>query len=524
MGMDLQKIFNQIKQEYDIDILDVESLRAAAGRLSFMGRHDYSEKLLRSIFENNHGSLYDIPLLIVNNIFLGKTGEALNLIKSHKKEFREEALKSEHFKLFFIEVIYSFGQMFLYNREPVSANILMRLLEEIDPYFTQIAKKENVLREDEFREKILNTIDKYEKGELPLPELTPSIDIDYDKILSPFQGKRVLCVGRETIYRDKTSRKSEVLPNQVLGAEIAGLIAYEFPTNELSMPYGYSIEELALEFDRLDQVVTDFKPDYMIFDQFMDIRSAEKEAYFIERIKKIRFKSNLKIIAYYLDGWSDDHLGPIKNAVIYADGIGNGDTAVKSGRKEFSSPHFTFTNHCFPETSSAATLETKDIDLAFVGQLHQYRTPWMVLIEGRKINCRTQYSGNLGTSDLSKREEYIDLFKRTKISLNFSRRIDGQFAITGRIWEAIFSYAVLMEEYSPDIEKYLIPFCHYIPVTNVEQIRVYSSYLLKDKALRERIAHCGYSHLMKHTSSKVVWSKYLLAAEGQLNNQGQIDQ
>ena len=106
--------------------------------------------------------------------------------------------------------------------------------------------------------------------------------------------------------------------------------------------------------------------------------------------------------------------------------------------------------------------------------------------------------------------EFRDFLGRSRIT--FSNGYAGTIAgisysvMTGRITEAILSGSLLVYESGSQIDDYLVPFVHYVPVDNVHELVHFCRYLLKHEEKRAEMANEAYLFLIEHYSSKKFWN------------------
>ncbi|NBR37106.1 MAG: hypothetical protein EBT80_07080 [Chitinophagales bacterium] len=106
--------------------------------------------------------------------------------------------------------------------------------------------------------------------------------------------------------------------------------------------------------------------------------------------------------------------------------------------------------------------------------------------------------------------DFYDFMSRSKITFSNGHvgTIDGlpRSVLTGRIAESILSGSVLVYESGSQIDDYLVPFVHYIPVDNVHELVHACRYLLKNDAQRVEMANKALSFVDTHYSSKDFWN------------------
>ena len=101
-------------------------------------------------------------------------------------------------------------------------------------------------------------------------------------------------------------------------------------------------------------------------------------------------------------------------------------------------------------------------------------------------------------------KEYADVFKRSKITLSFSRN-DYCHVINARPFEAMNCGAMLLEEENIETAKLFTPFVDYVPYTGKKDLLRKVQYYLEHDKERKRIARNGYEKVTNLYTAKRFW-------------------
>lgn len=109
--------------------------------------------------------------------------------------------------------------------------------------------------------------------------------------------------------------------------------------------------------------------------------------------------------------------------------------------------------------------ETKDIDVSFFGHGYAWRMPF---INAAIETCRAHgFVANISPHERRNTcpdmAGYADILRRSKLVFNLALRGSGEAIVTGRVWQAINSGCLLLEEDNPETAKYFRPGKHYSP-------------------------------------------------------------
>ena len=132
----------------------------------------------------------------------------------------------------------------------------------------------------------------------------------------------------------------------------------------------------------------------------------------------------------------------------------------------------------------------RDIPVSFVGDPGSDgdRKKYIEFLEGRGIQV---YHPDLSGSRSLTSEEYFNYYKRSKITLNFS---SGH--LKGRLTEAMFCGCLVVEPDTTKASDFFVPYQHYVPYSNVDDLFGKISYYLTHDKERTAIANagCHYCH------------------------------
>ncbi len=107
--------------------------------------------------------------------------------------------------------------------------------------------------------------------------------------------------------------------------------------------------------------------------------------------------------------------------------------------------------------------------------------------------------------------EYVANYQDSKITFNSGCRgfLQGQYFYisTFRINEAIVNKCLLLEEGTMSCEDIYVPFVHYIPVYNRNDVMIYAQFFLKHEEWREKIVNEAYNFWQENYSYNHIWSE-----------------
>ena len=305
-------------------------------------------------------------------------------------------------------------------------------------------------------------------------------------------------------------------PGFAESARHSGFQVSEFDVSQTLSVNGYAGRRVTSqqianrELHRLREHLRDVKPNIVAVDGNFVPGSGCYDTEFLADLKKELGFSLCTFIADFHELQPEDKLGywgAVSDVVVFT------AASWSRGNKyfdRFPRKESILASPCPPadETVWSRSTLVKDIDLGFWGGKGRRRTSYLDFASRCGVETSTVYREEVGRKPM---EEYVDFLLRTKIS--FTSGFTGIAAgrrtgiMTYRIWESILARSLLIHESGCQIDDYLSPFIHYVPVDNVHELVHYSRYLLANEETSERISTAAYSFYMRNYSSTKFWNR-----------------
>jgi len=139
-------------------------------------------------------------------------------------------------------------------------------------------------------------------------------------------------------------------------------------------------------------------------------------------------------------------------------------------------------------------------DISFVGSI-MVADRRKYLDELVKVNLPVRVFGP-GTGGYIPFEQMIDVFKISKINLNFSKANHDQFKqIKGRVFQVCLAGGFLLTEYAQGIENFFEPNKEIVCFTTGEEMISKAIYYLNHEEERQKIAQAGWKKAINHYTS-----------------------
>ena len=348
----------------------------------------------------------------------------------------------------------------------------------------------------------------WKNGETPKPSRVLTYETDHSSqstISEPKSLKLSIVMSRYWPHNDV---ETDVWVNLSGSAAHAGHSVSQFDLSDISYdeivkrPMNYS-KILKSGVVALKEFLLFEKPDIVIFDGNFIPHGKSIDREMIREIKRdLGFK-----LCTFVGDLHDlqpqsrlDYWGKVSDLVV----VGNSQTRhyanFSNKGKVLVAPFFPFDEHRFNR------VDVRDIGLGFCGGKGRRRDDFLSFAEQCGIPTTTHF---VDDKKYLNEVEFKDFLTRSKIT--FSNGYVGTVAgiahsvMTGRIAESILSRSLLVYESGSQIDDYLVPYVHYIPVDNVHDLVHSCRYFLKNEEIRAGMTASAYEYLMENYSSKRFW-------------------
>lgn len=145
--------------------------------------------------------------------------------------------------------------------------------------------------------------------------------------------------------------------------------------------------------------------------------------------------------------------------------------------------------------SSTKLTNDRDVDVFFFsGKINSYRDYRIPFIEELKnLNVKTFLQEISKAEDLLTYEDLYSTLGRSKIGINFSRSVNQNEQLKGRVWETMLCGALLLEQENSQITNYFTPNEHFIFFTSPKDLAHKVVFYLNNPAELKKIAEAGRS-------------------------------
>jgi len=168
----------------------------------------------------------------------------------------------------------------------------------------------------------------------------------------------------------------------------------------------------------------------------------------------------------------------------------------------------------------------ENYEVSFVGsRYYADRELWVEQLKNKNIPLHL--FGN-GWTEYVSFEDMLDIFKTSKINLNFSRTpTQNKLQIKGRMFQVCLAGGFLLTEYVPGIERYFEIGKEIVCFNNIEELTEKITYYLNNETERRSIAEAGWkkatnSYTSLHMISRVFTDIERIAKNEELHKKAKV--
>lgn len=162
--------------------------------------------------------------------------------------------------------------------------------------------------------------------------------------------------------------------------------------------------------------------------------------------------------------------------------------------------------------------EIRDIDVSFLGSTSAYRTnrkKYLNVIDTlEKKGYRCVIGGGTSANSRMKMSDYAEIYRRSKVVINFSESVNGAHHIKGRVFEAIASGALLLESDNEETAKMFCRHLDYVPFFDPEDLLKKLEFYLSNPSERDKVASKAFSKYQSNYTGFIFWKVILDEVEG----------
>jgi spore maturation protein CgeB len=155
-------------------------------------------------------------------------------------------------------------------------------------------------------------------------------------------------------------------------------------------------------------------------------------------------------------------------------------------------------------------IDTKDIDLVFLGQISNYRSNRAEYIDHLKESI-TELKLYISTNDRTyqpSHAEYASILSRSKMSVNFSYSVDCH-QLKGRVFDVMLAGGLLFESENAQITQLFCPMEDYVPFTSKKDLVEKIKYFHRNQEQLNKIAQNARAKVLAMYGPKIFCSKVL---------------
>ena len=150
----------------------------------------------------------------------------------------------------------------------------------------------------------------------------------------------------------------------------------------------------------------------------------------------------------------------------------------------------------------------RDIDVAFLGQISEYRSVRKTYLDFLLENNVPLHYSAYGKNQQCTHEKYYEILSRAKIGINFSMSVD-KHQLKARVFETMLAGGLLLEERNEQTACYFTEDIEYVAFSSQHELLEKIHYYLAHENERSKIANAGHRKAKRLFNGKQFWDKVL---------------
>jgi len=343
----------------------------------------------------------------------------------------------------------------------------------------------------------------------PFPRFLKAVEVGGASIA----GKRLLFLLPQYIMNSKRFIEADFKDHLLESAANAGAEVDVFHTDRCSYPGpGFDAELARTELEHLAAKVEAFRPDIVVFDgNYVPSQESLNPAY----LQELKSRHGFRLIVFIGDAWGShwvpagDRWGEVSDVIFHFAPETPLEKEGKFPAKLCWSGYPVNERNFYPG-------DAKSLDISFVGTyVSRLRPFWLAIAlqvaNELKLSHRLLPHKREAQVALTM-DEYAAVLRQSRMVLNFSTRLEPLKMMTGRTWQAMTSGVLLLEEENIYIAAYFVPFVHYIPFSNRNELAYAVRFFSLHPEWASRIGEAASAFCKEHYSSAAIWSRLVDAA------------
>ena len=363
-----------------------------------------------------------------------------------------------------------------------------------------------------FRKFLSDRQAKWTRGELAAPSFLSWVQ-SRPRPQVPACDKRILFLMPRYIQNSTNFIETDFEDHLLKTAESAGALVKWFATDRCAYPdLGLNVENAKEDLGRLSEVIAEFKPDLVVVDANYIPTSESLNPSFLDRLK---CQFGFRIVSFIGDAWGRPWIavanswGPASDVIYHFAPDNPIEAEGQYPEKLCWDGYLVNARSFYPD-------QQKTLDISFVGTYTSALRPfWLAsaakVAENLRLDHRLMPHQRKAGAALTM-DDYAKVLRRSRIVLNFSSRYDDHKMMTGRAWQAMTAGVLLLDEENRYTPFYFVPFVHYVPFSNQQELAFAVEFFSRNPSYAERIGAEASAFCREQYSATAIWGRLIGAA------------
>ena len=308
---------------------------------------------------------------------------------------------------------------------------------------------------------------------------------------TPRPRRRVLVAGRETFFMRPSSRLMDTGPRIV-----SAMNSYGWQAEFYGITKSDSVDECRAITERCRQQDIDI----LLLDDELLFGVQEARAEMILQLRQE--KPTFKVVGFLHDTWAQKSEALTKSSALLDVVWEETSPAspiwqhVAPNVKMLYLPHPSAGNVCMPKKPLTPSM----VFAGSVNLFNWHRAFWLAAIEHLNLPIHTIQSTHRadGLSALDSYALHMQELAEATCCFNISMRPNRDCIATGRSFEVIYNGSLLVQDVSPNMDRYFIAGEHYLEFSSLAELTAISRFLVTHREEAEEVRRCGTTFALEH--------------------------
>jgi hypothetical protein len=365
------------------------------------------------------------------------------------------------------------------------------------PIFGRMQKQLDPVVASAIDQLIQGHVARFEAGQFEKPRLIPG------KLDAIWSGPlKILMLHTEFVDLNQANVRNDIADTLEFSASAQGFDIFRSRAADILL-YNPAVgpAEVMAALGLLDDEIAAIEPDILLVDGNFIGNELTIQPHHLARYRA----RGIKVAAIIGDLYDRkpnllDYWGPGCDVMVYYNGCTSHAASTRYRDKAMFWPGLPFEEAMFQPLRP----EDRSIDLCLIGSLNRGREYYAKIMEGSGFPGRYLVHDRSAAQALSV-ADYRAHLAASRMVFSNGTITANQRIVTARVFEIIYSKALLLEESGNDLDQLYVPWVHYLPFANVHQLTALAQYVQAREDIRQAMTERALAWTKTHFSAADFW-------------------